>query len=79
MLYIAHTLKTRLTDGTLTIPYHRETLDELNTVTYHPTRQGTIQYDHPRGTHDDRFWALTLALDAAENNPPPSRPLARTA
>ncbi len=76
-MHMAQQLKTRLTDGSLTIPYHRETLDELNTVTYHLTKGGTIQYDHPRGTHDDMFWAIALALNAAEENPPASRPMAK--
>jgi len=30
------------------------------------------------GTHDDRFWAVALAVYAAEQAPPPSsRPIAR--
>lgn len=78
-MHMAELLKTRLTDQTLKIPYHRETLSELNTPTYHLTKQGTIQYDHPPGTHDDAFWATALAIQAAEENPPPGRPLARTA
>lgn len=78
-MHMAELLKTRLTDQTLRIPYHRDTLTELNTPTYHLTRHGTIQYDHPPGTHDDAFWATALALQAAEKNPPPGRPLARTA
>jgi len=78
-MHMAELLKTRLTDQTLKIPYHRETLSELNTPTYPLTKQGTIQYDHPPGTHDDAFWATALAIQAAEENPPPSRPLARAA
>jgi len=74
---MAQLLKTRLTDGTLRIPYHRQTLTELNTPTYHLTKQGTIQYDHPLGTHDDAFWAISLALLAAEENKPPSIPMAK--
>ena len=32
----------------------------------------------PEGTHDDRFWAVALAVYAAEQaEPPPSRPIAR--
>ena len=77
-MHMAELLKTRLTDQTLKIPYHRETLIELNTPTYHLTQQGTIQYDHPYGTHDDAFWATALALLATEENHPPSRPIART-
>lgn len=78
-MHLAHQLKTRLTDNTLTIPFHRATMEELNTVTSHLTKTGLIQYDHPRGTHDDRFWALALALNAAETHPPRHHPTAKTA
>ena len=77
-MHMAMLLKTRLTDHTLQIPYHRDTLIELNTPTYHPTRHGTIQYDHPQGTHDDAFWATALAITATEENTPHSHPMART-
>lgn len=26
---------------------------------------GKIHYNHPPGTHDDKFWALALAVHAA--------------
>ncbi len=29
---------------------------------------GNILYRHPQGFHDDRFWALALACDAASNH-----------
>jgi hypothetical protein len=35
-------------------------------------------FSHPEGTHDDRFWALALAIYAAEVAPSPvSKPMAR--
>ena len=38
-----------------------------------------IQFNHAEGTNDDRFWAVALAVYAAEQAPPPpSRPIART-
>jgi len=43
-------------------------------------KPGKILFNHPEGTHDDRFWALTLAAYAAEKaQPPPSIPIARVA
>jgi hypothetical protein len=39
-----------------------------------------LLFDHPQGTHDDRFWALALAVYAAEKEaPPPAKPKAFTA
>lgn len=38
---------------------------------------GKILFKHPEGTHDDRFWAVALAVYAAEQaEPPPLRPIA---
>ena len=37
-----------------------------------------VMYEYERGTHDDRFWAVALAVFGAEQaEPPPSRPIAR--
>lgn len=56
-----------------------QTLDELNVEKYELTKTGKISFSHPEGTHDVRFWALALAVYAAEQAPPPpSRPIART-
>jgi len=42
-------------------------------------KSGKLLFNYPQGTHDDRFWALALAVYAAEMAPPPaSKPLART-
>jgi phage FluMu gp28-like protein len=62
----------------LHIPYDPELLNELNTTTYQLAKTGKIHYSHPQGTHDDRFWALSLAVYAAEMAPSPaSKPMAR--
>ena len=74
---MAQILKQRMTEGTLSIPYDRTLLDELNTQRYTLTKTGRIALDHPPGTHDDRFWALALAAHAAQQ-PTPSRPTAKT-
>ena len=39
-----------------------------------------IPRNHSEGTHDDRFWALALAVYATEKEaPPPAKPKAFTA
>ena len=74
---MAQLLKQRLQEGALRIPYDRSLLDELNSEQYELTKTGKITYSNPEGTHDDRFWALALAVYAAEQAPPPSIPIAR--
>ncbi|MCB2141230.1 hypothetical protein KQH27_00820 [bacterium] len=46
----------------LHIPYDPELYTELNTPTYNLSKTGKIQYSHPQGTHDDRYWAIALVL-----------------
>lgn len=74
---MAQILRQRMTREQLQIPYDRDLLDELNTEKYTLTKTGRITYSHPEGTHDDRFWALALAVYAAEQEPPSSIPIAR--
>ena len=75
---MAQLMKQRMQEGLLKISFNRDLLDELNTERYELTKTGKITFSHPDGTHDDRFWALALAVLAAEQAPsPPSRPIAR--
>ena len=74
---MAQILRQRMTQEQLQIPYDRDLLDELITEKYTLTKTGRITYSHPEGTHDDRFWALALAVYAAEQEPPSSIPIAR--
>ena len=74
---MAQILRRHLQEATLHIPYDRHLLDELNVERYQLTKTGKIALDHPPGTHDDRFWATTLATYAAEQNPPHPPPIAR--
>jgi hypothetical protein len=74
---MAQILRQRMTRGQLRIPYDRDLLDELNTEKYTLTKAGRMTYSHPEGTHDDRFWAFALAVYAAEQSKPSSRPIAR--
>jgi phage FluMu gp28-like protein len=76
---MAQLLKQRLTEAALRMPFDRETLDELTVERYELTKTGRIAFSHQEGTHDDRFWALALAVYAAETAAlTPSRPIART-
>ena len=75
----AQILRQRLTEGTLKIPYDRSLLDELNVEQYELTKTGRITLTHASGTHDDRFWALALAVYAAEKETHPNRPISHTA
>jgi len=55
----------------LHVPYDPELHRELNLERYELGKTGKLLFNHPEGTHDDRFWALALAVYAAETAPPP--------
>lgn len=75
---MAQLLKQQMQQGPLRVPYDQELLDELNNQRYELTKTGKITFSHPSGTHDDRFWALALAVYAVEREEPVSRPIARS-
>jgi energy-coupling factor transporter ATP-binding protein EcfA2 len=60
----------------LHIPYDPDLFSELNAPTYELAKTGRIQFSHPEGVHDDRFWAVALALVKAEKDSP-NRPMIR--
>jgi len=41
-------------------------------------KSGKLLFNHPQGTNDDSFWALALAVYAAKQETPASRPIVRT-
>ncbi|MEM2127827.1 MAG: terminase family protein [Candidatus Bathyarchaeia archaeon] len=49
----------------LHIPYDPDLFHELNAERYELAKTGRIHFSHPEGSHDDRFWALALAVYAA--------------
>jgi len=55
----------------LHLPFDPELYHELNTERYELGKTGKLLFNHPPGTHDDRFWATALAVYAAETAPPP--------
>jgi succinate dehydrogenase/fumarate reductase-like Fe-S protein len=60
------------------LPYDTDLIRELNSERFELGKTGKLLFNHPEGTHDDRFWAVALALHASEQaSPPPSRPTAR--
>lgn len=73
----AQILRQRLSEGVLRIPFDRSLLDELNLEQYELTKTGRVTLTHASGTHDDRFWALALAVYAAEKGAHPSKPMAQ--
>ncbi len=76
---MAQIMQQRLNEGRLRLPYDRSLLDELNVEQFQLTKTGRIEFSHASGTHDDRFWALALAVYAAEKDILPSRPIVKGA
>jgi phage FluMu gp28-like protein len=62
---LATVLKEQMTGRKLWIPYDEQLINELNTERFELTKTGHVHFNHPQGTHDDRFWALALATYAA--------------
>ena len=73
----AQMLRQRLAEGVLRIPFDQSLLDELNLEQYELTKTGRVTLTHASGTHDDRFWALALAVYATEKESHPSKPMAK--
>ncbi len=57
--------KKEMQEGRLHIPYDTELINEMNSEQYETTKTGQMKFSHPSGTHDDRLWALALAVNAA--------------
>jgi phage FluMu gp28-like protein len=68
---MANLLRQRMNDQRLYFPlatwekpYRSDLCSELNVERYELRKNGAIMYSHPRGTHDDVFWSLALAVYA---------------
>lgn len=59
-------LKLMMQGKRLLIPHQLELANELNIERFELTKAGQIQFSHPAGTHDDRLWALALAVYASK-------------
>jgi hypothetical protein len=51
-------------------PYRSDICNELNVERYELQQDATIKLSHPNGTHDDVFWAITLAVFATVDMQP---------
>ncbi len=58
--------KKKMEEGKLQIHYDWELINEFNVERYRLTKTGQVQFSHPNGTHDDRLWAIALAVYAAK-------------
>jgi len=66
---LATVLKETMLKGKFKIPYDRDLIGELNVERYELTKTGHVQFSHPEGTKDDRFWSVALAVYAAGQPP----------
>ncbi len=64
-------LKMIMQANRLQIPYQLELVNELNVERFELTKTGQVQFSHPGGTHDDRLWAVALAVYATRTTPYP--------
>ncbi len=67
-------LKQSMQNGQIHIPYDRELMNELNVERYEVMKTGQIQFKHPTGTHDDKLWAIALAVYASRPEVPEYHP-----
>jgi len=70
-------MRTVMQGGKLYYPYDEDLLAEITVERYELMKSGQIQFSHPDGTHDDRLWALALAVYASRAFKPP-RPVPTT-
>jgi hypothetical protein len=73
---IMDVLKRSMQDGTLHIPRDPELMNEMSNERVQLSKTGQLQFSHPPGTHDDRLWAVALAVYAVRNEIPAYHPVA---
>jgi phage FluMu gp28-like protein len=61
---IMNFLKVMMQQKRFLVPYQLELANELNVERFELSRSGQILFTHPAGTHDDRLWAVALAVYA---------------
>ncbi|MEM2177040.1 MAG: terminase family protein [Archaeoglobaceae archaeon] len=62
-------MRQQMQNDVLRIPYDADLIAEINIEKFELTKEGQIKFSHPEGTHDDRLWALALAVYAASQSP----------
>ena len=68
-------LKKVMQEQRLRIPFDRDLMNEMNSERYELTKTGQVQFSHSAGTHDDRLWALALAVYASRPEIPEYHPV----
>lgn len=66
---ILSVMKQKMQNEQLRIPYDAELIAEINIEKFELTKEGQLKFSHPENTHDDRLWALALAVYAATQSP----------
>ncbi len=72
---VAYNLKSKMQEGKVTIPDEEKIVNSLHSVSLRHTHSGHLSFDAARGDngHADHFWALALALRAADEIPGDTR------
>jgi len=63
-------MKQEMLNGRLFFPYDSDLISEINVEEFELTKEGRIKFSHPEGSHDDRLWALALAVYATRGHGP---------
>ncbi|HYY91578.1 MAG TPA: terminase family protein [Candidatus Dormibacteraeota bacterium] len=72
MFYLRHLME----EGKLHISHDTDLMNEMNVEQYQLMKTGQIQFSNPTGTHDDRLWALALAVYPSRFETPTYHPVA---
>jgi len=68
-------LKRLMQDGHLHFQRDPDLMNEMSAERYELSKTGQLQFSHPSGTHDDRLWALALAVYASRHDVPEYHPV----
>lgn len=68
-------LRQLMEEGRMHFAYDRDLISEMNVEQFQYTKTGQTQFSNPSGTHDDRLWALALAVYAARFETPAYHPV----
>ncbi len=68
-------MKKQMEDGKVLFSYDTGLINEINVERFKLTKTAQMEFSHPAGTHDDRLWALALAIYAARPEIPTYHPV----
>ena len=69
---MARYLKEQMQLKNFALPYDPDVIAELNLEKYELTKDGNVKFHHDEGTHDDRLWAIALAVYASRESEAPA-------